>query len=350
MQVRNQGLKVDLVLLDGTVSSLNMDYQKVAPIGDLHKWLGIVYAMLSGNSLTSEGSARPVTRPPNSLGRGLGIAEPMTINVKNQGLKVDLVLLEGSVSDLSIDYRDVSKSDELKRWIEVVDAMIFRPVPPSNQPAVKIVEEEPRQPVPQLPAVKEEPKVLPGSDEYRNIMLQAVDCSLNILGKDGKQVLLSLLERRYGLREEEIPDHPRGFIEILGEILGSSAYTLEAEIVSEIRKVSAAQGQDLLTVARSLRQQCQAEVPVEETAMVLVPALPVVSVAEATKPVAEALESVAEDFSPVAVGSPEEEKPSEEQEQPKALEDPIPAGFSYSHSDPIPVGFKYTGTFAKHRD
>jgi hypothetical protein len=343
MQVRNQGLKVDLVLLDGTVSSLNMDYQKVAPIGDLHKWLGIVYAMLSGDSLTSGESALPVTQPRNSRGNGLGVAEPMTINMKNQGLKVDLVLLEGSVSGLSIDYRDVSKSGELQRWIEVVDAMILRPAPSSSQPAAKIVEEEPRQPAPQPPAVKEEPKVLPGSEEYKNIVLQAVDRSLNILGKDGKQVLLSLLERRYGLREEEIPEHPRGFIEILGEILGSSAYTLEAEIVSEIKKVSAAQGQDLLTVSRSLRQQCQTEVPVEETAMVFVPALSVVRVAEAPEPVPE-------DFSPVAVGSPEEEKPSEEQEQPKALEDPIPAGFSYNHSDPIPVGFKYNGTFARRRD
>jgi hypothetical protein len=342
MQVRNQGLKVDLVLLDGAVSSLNMDYQKIASIGELHKWLGIVYAMLSGDSLNSGGSVPMVTQPPNLQGGGPGVAEPMMINVKNQGLKVDLVLLEGSVSGLSIDYQDASKSGELQRWIEVVDAVIFRPAPSSVEPVAKIVEEEPRLSASPRQIAKES-EVLPESEDYKRIVLQAVDRSLNFLGKDGKQVLLSLLERRYGLREEEIPDHPRGFIEILDEMLGPSAHTLEAEMISEIRKVSAAQGQDLLTVVRSLRLQCQTRVPVEETALALVPALPIVRVADAPKPVAE-------DFSPVAVGSPEEKKPSEEQEHPKVLEDPIPSGFSYSHSDPIPVGFKYNGTFAKRRD
>ncbi|MGD0395655.1 MAG: hypothetical protein ABSB26_01935 [Nitrososphaerales archaeon] len=83
------------------------------------------------------------------------------------------------------------------------------------------------------------------------------------MGPDGKHAVLSLLENRYGLREGDIADHPRGFVVLLDAVLGPSARTLEREIISNIRLVSVAPGENLEAVIRSLKEQRQAEAPAE---------------------------------------------------------------------------------------
>jgi hypothetical protein len=103
-------------------------------------------------------------------------------------------------------------------------------------------------------------------NNYRDIVLHAVDVSLDTLGRDGKHAVLNLLENRYGLREDEIPDHPRGFVVLLDELLGPSAQNLEREIISNIRLVSAAPGENLEAVIRSLKERRQAEAPAETAA------------------------------------------------------------------------------------
>jgi hypothetical protein len=106
----------------------------------------------------------------------------------------------------------------------------------------------------------------PEENGYRKVVLSAVDVGLETLGHDGKQAILSLLENRYGFRENDIPDYPKSFVELLGELLGSSAQNLEREIMNNIRKVWAAPGDNLETVVESLKEHYPSTAPVEVTA------------------------------------------------------------------------------------
>lgn len=51
-------------------------------------------------------------------------AEPTMINVRSEGLKLDLVLLKNKVTGLTIDFQNVAKSDELHKWLRVIDGML----------------------------------------------------------------------------------------------------------------------------------------------------------------------------------------------------------------------------------
>ena len=51
-------------------------------------------------------------------------AEPTMINVRSEGLKLDLVLLKNKVTGLTIDFQNVARSDELHKWLRVIDGML----------------------------------------------------------------------------------------------------------------------------------------------------------------------------------------------------------------------------------
>jgi len=312
MNVRSEGLKLDLVLLKNRVSGLTIDYQSISKSDELQKWLRIIDRMLSDSSPSPEGSIPqilgeatrlPASQPQPSEEPGeepQDNAEPTMINVRSEGLKLDLVLLKNRVSGLTIDYQNISKSGELRRWIRIVESMISRPVPspegsvPQNlsevaeplaaqpQPPSKEQGEPPkenqeehtdekreeslREEEGQEEPPREEQKGHPDENGYRKVVLRAVDVSLDTLGHDGKQAILSLLENRYGFRESDIPDYPRSFVELLGELLGTSAQNLEKEIISNIRKVWAAPGENLETVVESLKEHLPTTASIETTA------------------------------------------------------------------------------------
>ena len=123
-------------------------------------------------------------------------------------------------------------------------------------------EEEQEEP----PREKEKQEGHPEENGYRKVVLRAVDVSLDTLGHDGKQAIFSLLENRYGFRENDIPDYPKSFIELLGEVLGMSSQNLEREIISNIRKVWAAPGENLETVVESLKEHLLTTAPAEAAA------------------------------------------------------------------------------------
>lgn len=267
-------------------------------------------------------------------------AEPTMINIRSEGLKLDLVLLKNRVSGLTIDYQNISESSELQNWLRIIEGMISEssvssegstPQTPSKatKPPVSSTAPQAEEREEEREKHSEEHTVVP---DYRKVVLHAVDVSLDALGNAGKQTVLSLLENRYGLTEKDIPDHPRGFVTLLDELLGSSAQILEREIISNIRLVSAVPGENLKAVVESLKEQFQSATSVEA----------------ATGDAG----SVAANVSPVAIASTqEEEKPSENGvENPVASKNLVPVGFSYSLADPIPVGFKYTATYSKCRD
>ncbi len=350
INVRSEGLKLNLVLLKNRVSGLTIDYQNISENRELQKWLRIIEGMFSESAPSPERSIPqilgeavrlPASQPRHPKGPEDGLqedAEPTMINVRSEGLKLNLVLLKNRVSGLTIDYQNISKSGELLKWIRIVNGILSESAPSPEGSTLPTLGETAKPPVsqPQLPKEEQgEPPKQQGSpkeNDYREIVLHAVDVSLDALGSAGKQTVLSLLENRYGLCEKEIPDHPRGFVVLLDELLGPSAQNLVREIISNIRLVSAAPGEDLKAVVESLKERCQTEAPLE-------------AFAEGPGPVAV-------DTSPVAIASTQEEERSSDKKEknPGALEDPVPACSSYSLMDPIPVGFKYNATYSRRRE
>jgi hypothetical protein len=353
INVRTEGLKLDLVLLKNRVSGLTIDYQNISESEDLHRWLRIIEGMLSGSAPSPGGSFPQIlgeaVRPPASQPRhpkgpedGLENAEPTMINVRSEGLKLDLVLLKNRVSGLTIDYQNISESGELQKWIGIVDGMLSSSAPSPKGSIPQAPDEVARPPAPQPQPQEEEQEEKQEEkqeeeqrepleeNDYRKIILHAVDVSLDTLGSAGKQAVLSLLENRYGLSEKDIPDHPRGFVALLEELLGASARTLEREIVSNIRLVSAAPGENLEAVVESLKKHHETTTPAEVDA--------------------EGPTSIATETSAVAIASTQEgERPPEEKTQNLvALKDSVP-GLNYSLTDPIPVGFRYNATYSRHR-
>jgi len=237
------------------------------------------------------------------------VTEPTTIKVRTEGLKLDLVLIQNRISGLTIDYQNISSSGELQRWIEIIDAMISEKPPTSEsrvnsqvetnklpsekprlskqggevqpkeipiEPAVDVlvvspIEPPARPPKEEAPALEPPTRAVEGvsnevdtDNDYREIVVHAVDISLDTLGRDGKHAVLSLLENRHGLREQDVPDHPLDFVMLLEEILGASSQTLEREIITNIRTVSNAAGENLEEVIASLKALRKAEASEEK--------------------------------------------------------------------------------------
>ena len=250
----------------------------------------------------SEGSSDSTAEVARSEELQEETAEPTMINVRSEGLKLDLVLLQNRVSGLTIDYQSISKSGELQRWLKIIDGMLSgsaqssegssaqtpsepATLPASQQQPLKEERDDPQSEEQEEPQMENEEREEPQSEEqeepqrengeqeehpdetgYRKVVLHAVDISLDTLGHDGKLAIISLLENRYGFRENDIPDYPRSFVELLDELLGSSSQNLEREIISNIRKVWAAPGENLEAVVESLKEHYPTTAPVETTA------------------------------------------------------------------------------------
>ncbi|MGD0396420.1 MAG: hypothetical protein ABSB26_05875, partial [Nitrososphaerales archaeon] len=176
INVRSEGLKLDLVLLQNRVSGLTIDYQGISENKELHKWLRIIDGMLSGSAPSPEGSipkilgeaAKPPASQPQPLKRsedGLQEnAEPTMINVRSEGLKLDLVLLQNRVSGLTIDYQNISKSDELRKWIRIIEGMMSEPATSPENSIPKILGEAARPSASQPDSPNEENKDSPNEE------------------------------------------------------------------------------------------------------------------------------------------------------------------------------------------
>ena len=92
--------------------------------------------MMSDELPTSEGSQNEESAEGNP--------EPTMINVRSEGLKLDLVLLNNRVTGLTIDFQNVAKSDELHRWLRVIDGMLSGSAPSSERSIPQILGEAAR--------------------------------------------------------------------------------------------------------------------------------------------------------------------------------------------------------------
>jgi hypothetical protein len=184
---------------------------------------------------------------------------PTLVTVKGSGLKLDFVVRGGKVTGLSIDYQRMSNGSDPSGWVKMINNLFAGGAESPAEmisPAMEHLVGPPSKK--KVPTLEHTPGHLPeGFEEtngYHEIVMKAVDKGLDFLGKEGKLVTLELLESRYGLTAEAIPEHPRGFIELLDEVLGSAAHVIEREIIREIRKVAAVKGETLHHVVHSLKE------------------------------------------------------------------------------------------------
>jgi hypothetical protein len=68
------------------------------------------------------------------------------------------------------------------------------------------------------------------------LIFQAIDEALSILGKRSREAVYYFLESDYGLSKEEIPSNLKMFHEVLRMIFGAGAYALEKHIQSCLEK------------------------------------------------------------------------------------------------------------------
>jgi len=78
--------------------------------------------------------------------------------------------------------------------------------------------------------------IRPQATGMRLVMANALNHALDITGRMGKEVLLRMLDDRYGLLPEHFMDKPGEFMGALRDLLGSSCSVLELEMLRFIRQ------------------------------------------------------------------------------------------------------------------
>ncbi len=72
---------------------------------------------------------------------------------------------------------------------------------------------------------------------FDEIIVQCVEDGLEILGSDGKSVVIWLWETRQKLPKKEICSHSVEFSTLLKEIFGTGAIIIESHLVKEIQRI-----------------------------------------------------------------------------------------------------------------
>lgn len=70
--------------------------------------------------------------------------------------------------------------------------------------------------------------------QLRQVLLEAVDEGLLILGESSRKAIYFHLQHTYSLTREDIPDKPNVFAEDLRKIFGDGAKTIEESIVQSL--------------------------------------------------------------------------------------------------------------------
>jgi hypothetical protein len=70
--------------------------------------------------------------------------------------------------------------------------------------------------------------------EFRQILLEAVDYGLMVLGEIVRQTIYGRIEKDHGIKRAEIPERLEAFHTALGSVLGVSAKTVERLIAKNL--------------------------------------------------------------------------------------------------------------------
>lgn len=74
------------------------------------------------------------------------------------------------------------------------------------------------------------------SDKVDQMILDAIDESLSILGDKGREAVYYFLEREYCIEKEDIPKNLKTFLDCLRLVFGVGANILEKYILDNLRK------------------------------------------------------------------------------------------------------------------
>ncbi len=99
---------------------------------------------------------------------------------------------------------------------------------------------------------------------FRDAVLSCIDRALNIVGDSGRQVVYEALENRYGVKRDEIADHPDYLIKIMKVYLGSASEAVTKEALYWIKQGSGIESDDLLSAISELKKQYEMPHPVKE--------------------------------------------------------------------------------------
>ena len=317
VKVEQSGLALDFAIQKRKISGLSMDFSEGSGSNGAGETLGLLNKVVTGIARRKGGPLPYVVKAVSSQGHGSerpSAGSGTRFNAKGPGLRLEMALHQRGITKLSIDYQRVAGEGEIRELIRelgrVRPVKVEAPQVVVPRAPVKRLKKEPEQRPParaeQMAPHPPRPWKVLGTED--SIIVEAVKESLKMIGENGRDILVSLIENRYGMGYEDIPDHPRGFIGILRETLGSTADTVEREIVRQIKGVFPAQGSSFQEVVFEVKSgmKVKPESPAAEVTAIVplspVQIMPVLS-AQAEPVQGEAMEPI-----PVVVGgaAPEE--------------------------------------------
>jgi hypothetical protein len=75
------------------------------------------------------------------------------------------------------------------------------------------------------------PRAKPKAPNFNDLLLETIDSAFSKLGCSSQQILYQCVEKRYGVKREDIPNNIATFAHALEEIFGQAAYLLETKIM-----------------------------------------------------------------------------------------------------------------------
>jgi hypothetical protein len=262
MNVKRQGLSLDFALGSRKITGFSIDYQESSKTNEVAQVMTMIDGVVSKKTAVGGKLMEPILEGIAYLSSTRSASkrkDPTVVNVKSTGLKMDLVLRNRKVTGVSIDYQNLAGVADLKGLIRTLDRICSGELQgvKSNfsihnsgfSERHSDLAPHTEQRLSELPRLTHRVEAGP----YDKVVVDAVENSLQMLGSGGRAAILGLLENRYGMRLQDVPANPRGFIGVLHESLGSSAESIEREIINQIKQSLPVQGDSLHEVVQWLK-------------------------------------------------------------------------------------------------
>lgn len=97
-----------------------------------------------------------------------------------------------------------------------------------------------------------EKQVWRNSEKFHGQIMRCVENGMDVLGDSGRMAIIYHIEARFGLKEEQIPQHPKRFVLALENIFGKQAGTIIGAILEQMR-LNASCNREFLRFATALK-------------------------------------------------------------------------------------------------